>query len=236
MDTLSPRYILTRAVSLIALLVAVMGGYSFVKKKQRQSVIIAELKSITSDSSFFQQFYAADAQKSLIRAIALMAEANQLGLGPDQSIDGGLGIVRKYFTTDEDNEEPPARDKIIRASLRTNYENFLKLGYTPDFHTLKDMKTGELPPIPSGPESGKKPVIGTIIDPSLSPGLEKVIANLELRPAREESGPPSDVEIAAAKQLARDLSDAKIIEESARDRILAKLTPPVAPAPVKPVH
>ncbi len=229
MEAPSPRYILTRAFFLIAALVVVLYGVSFIKRKQRQSAIVAELKSITSDSSFFQQFYAADAQKSLIRAIALMSEANQLGLSPDAAIDGGLGIERKYFTTDEDKKEPPARDKIIRSSLRSNYENFLKLGYTPDFHTLLAMKSGDIPAIPSGPQSGQKPEIGTIIDPALSPGMERVIANLELRPARPENTKASDVEIASAKQLARDLQEAGLIEESARDRILEKLTPDAKP-------
>ncbi|MEO7098555.1 MAG: hypothetical protein ABI162_04280, partial [Luteolibacter sp.] len=87
----------------------------------------------------------------------------------------------------------------------------------------ESMKAGELPPIPSGPEAGNHPEIGTLIDPSLSPGMERVIANLEIRPARTTTK-ASDVEIAAAKELARDLSDAKIIEESARDRILQKLS------------
>ncbi len=224
MEAPTPRYIITRAIFLICALIAVLYGMSFVKKFQRRSAIIAELKSITSDSSFFQQFYAADAQKSLIRAVALMAEANQLGLSPDQSIDGGLGIERKYFTTDEDRKEPPVRDIIIRNSLRTNYENFRKLGYTPDFHTLQGMKNGELPPIPSGPEAGNRPEIGTIIDPALSPGMERVIANLEIRPVKKDST-KSDVEVAAAKELARELAEAKIIEEAARDRILEKLSP-----------
>jgi len=229
MEAPSPRYILSRAVFLIAALIVVLYGISFFKRKQRESAIIAELKSITSDSSFFQQFYAADAQKSLVKAIALMSEANQLGLSPDEAIDGGLGIERKYFTTDEDKNEPPARDKIIRSSLRSNYENFRKLGYTADFHTLQGMKNGELPAIPSGPQSGQKPEIGTIIDPALSPGMERVIANLELRPARSEKSKPSDVEIAAAKQLARDLFEAGLIEESAKERILEKLSPDAKP-------
>ncbi len=224
MEAPSPRYIITRAIFLIALLIVVLYVVRFAKRKQREGDIIAELKSITSDSSFFQQFYATDAQKSLVRAIALMAEANQLGLSPDEAIDGGLGIKRKYFTTDEDKQEPPTRDKIIRDSLRSNYENFIKLGYTADFHTLQGMKNGELPAIPKGPQSGQKPEIGPIIDPALSPGMERVIANLELRPARTEKSKPSDVEIAAAKQLARDLDEAGIIEESARDRILEKLS------------
>ena len=223
MEAPSPRYILTRAAFLIALLVAALYGMSFFKKFQRQGAIVAELKSITSDSSFFQQFYAADAQKTLVRAIALIAEGNQLGLSPDRAMDGGLGIDRKYFTTDDDRKEPPVRDKIIRASLQKNYENFRKLGYTPNFRTLESMKAGELPSIPSGPQAGNRPEIGTLIDPALSPGMERVIANLEIRPVRTATK-ASDVEIAAAKELARDLSDAKIIEESARDRILEKLS------------
>ncbi|MEO7099566.1 MAG: hypothetical protein ABI162_09415, partial [Luteolibacter sp.] len=140
MEAPSPRYILTRAAFLISLLVAVLYGMSFLKKFQRQAAIVAELKSITSDSSFFQQFYAADAQKTLVRAIALIAEGNQLGLSPDRAIDGGLGIDHKYFTTEDDRKEPPVRDKIIRASLQANYENFRKLGYTPDLRTLESMK------------------------------------------------------------------------------------------------
>ncbi len=224
MEAPSPRYILTRAVFFIALLIAVLYGMSFFKRIQRQSAIVAELKSFTSDSSFFQQFYPADAQKSLVQAIGLIAEANELGLPPDRAIDGGLGIERKYFTIDEDHKDPPVRDKIIRNNLRSNYENFKKLGYTADFHTLQGMKNGELPAIPNGPQAGHKPEIGTIIDPALSPGMERVIANLELRPIRTEKVQPSDLELAAAKQLACDLSDAKIIEESARDRILGKLS------------
>jgi hypothetical protein len=225
MEAPSPRYILTRATFIIAAIIAVLYGMSYIKKHQRRSAITAELRSITSDSSFFQQFYAADAQKSLVRAVALMAEANQLGIDPEAAIDGGLGIKKKYFTTDEDRDEPPVKDKIIRHSLRTNYENFRKLGYTPDFHTLDSMKKGELPPIPAGPLAGTRAEVGTLIDPALSPGMERVIANLEIRPPRDEKSPPSDVEIASAKRLASELSDAGIIEESAKERILEKLSP-----------
>lgn len=225
MEIPSPRYIITRAVFLIILLIAVLSGLSLLKKLQRRSAIITELKSICSDSSFFQQFYPEDARKTLVRGVGLIAEGNSIGLDPNAAIDGGLGIVRKYFTTDEDRQEPSIHDKIIRDSLRLNYENFLKLGYLTDFQTLQSMKDGKLPPIPSGPQSGSRPEIGTIIDPSLSPGMDRVLANLEIRPQHIENIPASDVEIAAAKRLARDLSDAHIIEESARDRILEKLKP-----------
>jgi hypothetical protein len=226
MDAPSPRYIITRAVSLIALLTALLYGYSFVKKVQRRSAITAELQSITSDSSFFKQFYADDARKSLVRAIGLIAEAGALGQSTDKAIDLGMGLKTKFFTNDADREEPPVREKIIRDCLRGNYENFLKLGFKPDFHTIAAMKNGELPPIPDGPQSGRKPEIANLIPPTISPGIEKVIANLELRPPQQEEQKPTDIQIATAKQLARDLADAKFIEEPVRDRILEALGKP----------
>lgn len=226
MEAPSPRYIITRAAFLLALLVAVLSGFSFFKKQQRQSAIIADLQSITSDSSFFKQFYAEDARKSLVRAIGLIAEANSLGVPPDKAIDRGMGIKPQFFENDAEKDEPPAREKIIRSCLRSNYENFLKLGYKPDFHTLEAMKRGELPPIPEGPQSGKTPEIANLISPVISPGMEKVLANLEIRPPQGESQKPTDIQIAAAKQLARDLSDAQLIEEPVRDRIIEGLSKP----------
>jgi hypothetical protein len=228
MESPSPRYILTRAIFLITAIFVILSGFNFFKKKQRQNAIIAELKSISSDSSFFKQFYPEDAQKALVRAVALIAEANQLGIPPEKAIDRGLGIEDVFFNSNTNPYEPTPREKIIRSSLGSNYENFLKLGYKADFHTLESMKTGSLPSLADGPTAGKKPVIANLIDPSISPGIDKVIANLEIRPPQIESRAPSDIEIAAAKQLARDLADAKIIEESVRDRIIAKLSEPAS--------
>jgi hypothetical protein len=234
MQAPSPRYILTRAAFVIALLVALLFAYGFIKKRQRLAAITAGLQSLTSDSSFFQQFYAEDARKSLVRAIGLIAEANQLGMPPDKAIDRGLGIKPKFFENDAAENEAPVREKIIRNCLRGNYENFLKLGYSADFHTLDAMRRGELPPIPAGPHSGRKPEIANLIQPALSPGMEKVVANLEIRPPAEDGGKATDIGIAAAKQLARDLADAWIIEESVRERILEGLSKPAPlakPAP-----
>jgi hypothetical protein len=226
MEAPSPLYILTRSIYLIAAVIAILFVYGFVKKQQRLSAIATELQSITSDSSFFKQFYAEDARKSLMRAIGLIVEANSLGVGPDSAINRGMGIKEKFFSSDSDNEEPPAREKIIRNCLRTNYENFLKLGYTGDIRTIKALKEGEFPPIPNGPQSGQKPEIATLISPSISAGMEKVVANLEIRPPQAETHKLTDIETAAAKQLAQDLSDAKIIEEPVRDRIIAGLSKP----------
>lgn len=231
MEAPSPRYILTRAAFIIALVVVVLYGISFFKRYQRHANIVAELKLISSDSSFFKQFYPEDARKSLIRAVALVAEANELGKAPDDTIDRALGVEKKYFNTDGDNAEPPPREKLIRQSLRSNYENFLKIGYKPDFHTLAAMKEGALPGLPSGPDTGKKAVIANIIDPALSPGIDTVIANLEIRPPQLENRARTDVEAALAKQLVRDLAYAQVIEESVSERILENLSnpPPASP-------
>ena len=226
METPSPRYIITRAAFLIAAAFVILYGISFTKKIQRKSAIFAELRSITSDSSYFQQFYAEDAQKSLIRAVALIAEANELGTPPEKSIDRALGIDPAYFKPAEKPEEVQPRERIIRASLANNYENFRKLGYKPDFQTLANMKEGTLPPIPSGPEAGKKPVIVTLISQAASPGIEKVIANLEIRPPSRENVPPTDLQIAAAKKLINDMVEAHLIEESISSRLADSLSSP----------
>ncbi len=224
MEMPSIRYILNRIVFYSVLLGTCYFGYKFVMKLRRQSAITSDLQSITSDSSFFHQFYAENARKSLVRAIGLIAEANTLGVAPDKAIDRGMGIKEEFFASNSDYDEPPVRQKIIRICLRGNYENFLKLGYTADIHTLNAMLKGNLPPIPSGPHSGHQVEIVTLIDSSISPGMEKVIANLEIRPPVDGKRKLTDIEIAAAKQLVRDLAAAQIIEDPVRDRILSALS------------
>lgn len=223
MEHLSPRYIITRAAFLIACIVALLLGLKYYKKYQRKNVIFNDLQSITSDSSFFQQFYAENARKSLVRAIGLIAEASTLGVETNEAIDRGLGLKPKFFSTDDDRKDPPVRQTIIRACLRSNYENFIKLGYTTDPVTLASLKKGELPAIPTGPHKGARPIIATLIPDRLSPGMEKVLANLEIRPPQEEDHKPTDIELNHAKQLANDLGNARIIEEATRNRILKEL-------------
>jgi len=225
----SPQYILSRAAFFIALLVAALFGVSFVKKKQRENAIIAELESITSDSSFFHQFYPEAARKSLVKAVGLIAEATTLGVTPLSAINRGMGIKPKFFENEARHEEPKPREKIIRDCLHSNYENFLKLGYKADYQTLDAMKEGELLPIPSGPQAGKKPVLANIISPTLAPGMDKVIANLEIRPPQSGDHQLTTLEIATAKQLAADLSDGQFIEESVRDKIFKALSTPEPP-------
>ncbi|MEI7911247.1 MAG: hypothetical protein WCK77_16550 [Verrucomicrobiota bacterium] len=224
MEAPSPQYILTRAAYLLVTLVVGLIGYKIVRKHQREAAIIAELQTITSDSAFFQQFYAEDARKSLVRAIGLIAEAASLDVAPADAINRGLGIKPRFFADETRHEEPPVRERIIRSCLRDNYVNFTKLGFKPDFYTLDAMRKGQLPPIPSGPQSGRTPVICYIISPAISPGMDKVIANLEIRPPAADEEVAGDIQIANAKQLARDLTEARIIEDHACEKILEALS------------
>ncbi len=227
MEAPSARYILTRAIFFLCLIVAVIYGLSFFKKYQRKSALAAELKALTSESSFFQQFYAEDARKTLLRAIGIIADQSQAGVPTETAIDRAIGIAEiNYFSSDEDREDPTYRQKLIQETLRSNYANFLKLGYKPDFRTIQTLRDGALPLIPDGPQAGEKPEVGPIIDPAISPGMDKVIANLEIRPPRPAAHVPTDIEIAAAKKLANDLQDAGIIEEPVLLKILARLSGP----------
>nr|MCU0780433.1 hypothetical protein [Akkermansiaceae bacterium] len=89
---------------------------------------------------------------------------------------------------------------------------------------------GVLPPIPSGPHRGQRPELVMLIPPELSPGIDRVMANLEIRPPRDGVAPRTDTEIALARQLAHDLAMAGVIEDAALERILAGLAE-AAPAP-----
>lgn len=229
METPSPAYILSRAAFVILLGVAVLFGVSFIKKKKRQEALFNELRSLTSDSKFFQQFYAEDARKSLIRALGIIAEAETTGVPIETSLDRAFGVTKDYFKNEFEERDIPAKERIIRVCLSTNRDNLVKLGYPNDFQTINALKSGELPAISGGPHAGEKPEVAMLIDPAISPGLEKVIANLEIRPPRPKNQKPTDIEVAAAKQLARDLAEAGVIEDAVKERIIAEITKSAAP-------
>lgn len=225
---------LTRALFVIALLVAFGYGVSFFKTYQRKSALIADLRVICGESSYFRQFTSEEAEKTLVRAIGLLAEADSLGLDVNRAIESGLGLRELWSIEKTDAEEITPSQQIIRASLRGNYENFIKLGYRADFHTLKAMKAGTLTPLASGPLVGRTPIVKPLIPAAASSGMEKVIANLELSPPDSADAPRTDVQLAAAKQLARDLAIAGIIEEAARDRIIDYFKPENTKQPTAP--
>lgn len=222
----SIRLIFSRAITAVVVLIAVIFTYGKFKKHQRKSALAAELSLACGESSFFRQFSAEDARKGLVRAVGLVAEAETLGMDINQAVDAGLGINTQWFAEKVDVEDLPMSQQIIRSSLKSNYQNFVKLGYKADFNTIKAMKEGKLPPPTTGPFAGRTPIIKTLIPVEASPGIDKVIANLELCPPDSAEQPLTDIQRTAAKQLARELSSAGIIEDTVRERIIKHLSAP----------
>jgi hypothetical protein len=54
--------------------------------------------------------------------------------------------------------------------------------------------------------------------------MEKILPNLHLAPTQETNTPHTDLEVANAKRLARDLALAGVIEDPVRDRIIQALS------------
>ena len=105
MDSPSPSYIISRALFVIGVIIALLMGWSFIKKKKRQTAIFVELQSITSDSSFFQQFYEEDARKALARArIAIanidVAEVNEAFAAQSLAVLRDLGLDQAKVNID----------------------------------------------------------------------------------------------------------------------------------------
>ena len=72
------------------------------------------------------------------------------------------------------------------------------------------------------------PVILPLIDPTLSPGLDKILPNIELQPPNRSGRKRelTDIEIAAANRLAKDLKSAGVIEATVADQIIDHYKPP----------
>lgn len=220
------RIILVRSAYLVGGLIVFLYVFGLYKKWNRQSDVIAALRQVTGDSSYFHQFSEDEARKTLIRALGLVAEAATLGIEPDKAIDKALGLGGEWFKNELAEDDTPQNLRIIRSSLRANYDNLLKLGFKPDYATFSALKNGDLPGIPSGSFAGRKPEIRTLIPAEISPGIEKVIANLQIVPPDSSSTKLSDIQIAAAKQLAKDLYYAQLIEEKTSIRIEKALSEP----------
>ena len=176
------------------------------------------------DSVDYHQFYAADANRTLLRAMHLIHQAEQRGQDPSEFLNKVLGVPGdSWFERSENVRSLPSRtESLADETLRANYEHCRKLGLLDNADALDDLADGELPVICTGPATGQRVVISTVIDPELSPGIEKVLANLEITPPKEPSLNLGDVEIAAARRLARDLQNAGVIEQQALKRILAR--------------
>lgn len=212
------RYILL----LVVLLVGFMFGLKHYNRYEERKAIVAELQSATSDSSFYRQFEAEDAEKTLLQCVVLIHRAGELGLTPTELFD------RVYQRKGSDNfggystPEYPTKEKLVRDSLISAYQACERLDIL-DSGSLRELKEGRMPIHVS-----ETPVIVPLIDPQLSPGLEKIIPNLEILPA-DRAGKKREltsIEVSAARRLARDLASAGLIERSLADQITEHYTTP----------
>jgi hypothetical protein len=228
----TPRITDILRYALILIIVIVVGLFvmSFLRKRQEHKDLVGEMRSIASDSGYYGQFYANDAQKTLLRAMHLLHVAEQKGRDPSRFLNEVFQVGDdSWLDRTGDYANSLTRSQALADStLRANYENCRKLGLLDNTKSLETLAKGELPIITMGPATGKRAAVYPIIDPQLSPGIEKVLANLQISPPRETAQPRGDVEIAAARQLARDLQSAGIIDPAAQQRIdshLNKLAP-----------
>ncbi len=233
------RYALLTLVALILLVF----GMKWWGKQRTEKEIIAELRTLTSQSSSFEQFNAGDTRKTLFKTLyQLHLAEDKLGMAPDEALDKVFKVRKKggfMGGTDPDRYEySNPGEKLVRNSLVSNYEKSNRLGIFTDSTGLEALKKGEPAQIQTGEFLSRWIEITFIIDPKVSPGIEKIVPNLVVGPPakKETKSPPTAFDIARAKQLASALNNANQLEREALYRIvkhydeIAK-TPESAPAP-----
>jgi len=198
----------------IILFFAFVFGSKHYKKHARKEALVLEMRTAISDASFYRSLTPQDAHATFLKSIAMIDEAKSLGLHPNEYFDKVFARDSGKSTLGNDYEDYPARERIARETLLRAYqhaEQFSLLGKPANRELLAK---GELP------DGDPKPMIANIIDPAVSPGMEKIVPNLELKPAKSAGAAPTDLEVAAAKNLAAELSSANVIEYEAEKRIV----------------
>lgn len=209
------------SVIVIVLLLAFLFGYKHYKRYERRNQIVAELQSATSDASFYRQFKRQDAEATLLECIGLVEQARLLGLPTNELFDRVFQHKEKNEYQVDRYDSFPIRETLVRETLTAGHQAAKQLGLL-EAASLRDLGEGRIPST-----LGERPRIATLIDPSVSPGIEKIVPNLELRPASDENQPPSAIEIAAARRLTRDLASAGLIETNVELNILAHYQTPL---------
>lgn len=222
--------LLRNLLMVIILVVVGLFGFKQYRRHADRSALVSQMQTDVGDPAFYHAFRQEEAQATLLRCIGRIHRANRLGMEPGVFFDRVFDRTQTKASSEEEDAYP-SKEKLVRDTLERAYQHATQLGLLEDKTSLQDLEAGEMPSVTP------KPVIGTIIDPSLSPGLEKIVPNLDLRPANlNRSETPTDLEIAAVRKLAQQLSDARVIDDAASRRILAaydaaKTPPKPAPAP-----
>lgn len=194
-------------------------GSKHYKKYSRKAALVTEMRTAVSEASFYRSITEEGARGVLLSGIARIEEAKTLGLEPSAYFDRVFKHEDGKKIEGDEFHDYPVREKLARETLLRAHQHAVELGLlaTPD--TRKAMAAGRMPEVEA------KPAIACIIDPAISPGIEKVVPNLELRPDKPKTGPPTDIEIAAGRNLAGDLYSAQIIDKEAESRISEHFRP-----------
>ncbi len=214
---MDPRVASILKFALLALVTVVLGGYvmKHVRLKKKIDKLAAEMRTLVSDTSFYKAPTVDAAQSTLFKGIALMYDAKALGLEPSDYMNEVFPHEKKdKVGMDDEFEEHPAREKLARDTYQRGYQMAQQFNLLDSPEKVQALRDGRMPDVKP------KPVVACIIDPTLSPGMEKIVPNLDLRPAGTKlDAPPTDMEVAAAKGLCSDLYSARVIESDADSRI-----------------
>ena len=210
-------------------------GLKFWGKHKTQKEIVAELQSLTSTSSSFEQFYEADAHKTLYRSMHLLHRAEtELKKPPLETLNAVFGIRKPGMFDDEDTGESALSDQISRDGLLRNYDNCKRLGVFNDPLSRQALEKGEAPQIQEGPAAGDFAALQCIIDPAVAPGVEKIVPNLVISPPdKKKPETPNAFQIAQALKLIESLEYADLLEREAADELRAHYEGIGKPSPDK---
>lgn len=244
-DTSLPASEYVKQTIFIILIAAVaLFGIKSCRKYQKKRDVVIELTSHASESSAYQQFYAADARSTLLKAMHQMYLAAELGITPTEILAEVMEESGDLLDT-QDKADLPIRQQLIRDSLLSNYDNCRKLDIFSHPNNITLLEKGELPIVRNGPATDREVFINTIIPTSAIEGIDKLIPNLLISPPPPEDEKPTKIkpnkfEVARAKQLAKSLATASLIEREAYQKIIAYYdnlaqndTEPITPSPPK---
>ena len=193
----------------------------YTKREKRKDEIVSDMRALVSEGSFYRAITEKDARTTFLRGIALIYDAEKLEM--DQGELFGRIFERKDKNKTIAGDEFidfPSREKLARETYIRAYEHAKQLGLLETGEEVAALRQGEIPATPV------RTAIICVIDPAISPGLEKVVPNFELRPFDNKNATPNDTEIAAARNLASDLASSKIIDRETEAKINLHYRPP----------
>lgn len=217
--------IVIRVVIGVLLLIGGLKLLAMWNQKRAVDELFEEMRVLTTDASYLRQFDSDEATRTLLRLMVLMWKAENQGVPPERVIDR-IFLTEKGMFDSEKKPSVSATQRLIRDNLEFNRDALRKLGYPAERTIFEALEAGRLPALTDGPFARQQPIVHRVIDPTLSPGLDTVIANFEIRPPGEIDR-FDDVNLARTRQLVRQLRSANIIEQDAAERLSQSLERPV---------